>query len=90
MAAILMILLFNDNGASALDLSRAFKKADKDASAAAAEVTANGEQVVMSSEDALANAKKLVNDLNDAATGTGEFIPCTNFMVHENYSLRRL
>ena len=71
MAAILMILLFNDYGASALDLSRAFKKADKDA-AAAAEVTGDGE-VVMSSEDALANAKKLVNDLNDAATGTGEY-----------------
>jgi len=58
----LALLFLFASSSLAIDLSRGFGKSkDK-----------NGEQLpsTMSSEDALANAKKLVNDLNDASTGT--------------------
>ena len=62
---IALLLLFASSSL-AIDLSRAFSKQNKDDPAA----DASDPAAILNADDALANAKKLVNDLNDAATGT--------------------
>mmetsp|Transcript_28694 Transcript_28694/g.49537 ORF Transcript_28694/g.49537 Transcript_28694/m.49537 type:complete len:732 (-) Transcript_28694:110-2305(-) len=57
---LLALLLLFASSSLAIDLGRFGKKSKDDLE----------QQPVMTSEEALANAKKLVNDLNDAATGT--------------------
>ena len=63
---VLSILLFGTT--ESIDLRKAFNKKN-----GAAPTT---EEPAISEEDAIVNAKKLVSDLNDAATGTGEFYKC--------------
>ena len=59
---ILSILLFG--ATDSINIKNAFNKKNG---------AANTKEPAISEEDAIANAKKLVSDLNDAATGTGEF-----------------
>ena len=61
---VLSILLFDTT--ESINIKNAFNKKSGAA-------TTTTEEPVVSEEDAIANAKKLVSDLNDAATGTGEF-----------------
>ena len=63
---VLSILLFGTTE-SKIDVKKAFNKIKKNGAATTTEEPA------ISEEDAIANAKRLVSDLNDAATGTGEF-----------------
>ena len=60
---VLSILLFGTT--ESINIKNAFNKKSGAATAT--------KEPVISEEDAIANAKKLVSDLNDAATGTGEF-----------------
>mmetsp|Transcript_38686 Transcript_38686/g.83351 ORF Transcript_38686/g.83351 Transcript_38686/m.83351 type:complete len:765 (+) Transcript_38686:180-2474(+) len=67
----LTLLLVFASSSQGLDLSRAFGKKNKDDPAS----NNNGgsramEPATINAEDALAHAKRLVNDLNDASTGT--------------------
>lgn len=68
---VLSILLFGTT--ESINIKNAFNKKNNGA--------ATTEEPVISEEDAIANAKKLVSDLNDAATGTGKFhkIMCVSF-----------
>ena len=67
---IALLLLFASSSL-AIDLSRAFSKQNKDDPAAEADSPPSSDPAsIINADDALANAKKLVNDLNDAATGT--------------------
>ena len=59
---VLSIILFGTT--ESINIKNAFNKKN-----GAATTT---EEPAISEEDAIANAKKLVSDLNDAATGTGE------------------
>lgn len=61
---VLSILLFGTT--ESINIKNAFNKKNNGAATTT-------EDPVISEEDAIANAKKLVSDLNDAATGTGEF-----------------
>lgn len=61
---IVLSLLFASSSL-AIDLGRAFGKKNKDGATGSSDLP-----LALTSEEALANAKKLVNDMNDAATGT--------------------
>ena len=61
---VLSILLFGTT--ESINIKNAFNKKNNGAATTT-------EEPAISEEDAIANAKKLVSDLNDAATGTGEF-----------------
>ncbi len=61
---IILSLLFISPSTTAIDLGRAFKNKNKDDSAAA------NDDTTKPARDALADARKLINDLNDAAMGT--------------------
>ena len=61
---VLSILLFGTT--ESINIKNAFNKKRNGAATTTEEPT-------ISEEDAIANAKKLVSDLNDAATGTGKF-----------------
>jgi len=60
---VLSIILFGTT--ESINIKNAFNKKNG--------ATTTTEEPAISEEDAIANAKKLVSDLNDAATGTGEF-----------------
>ena len=59
---VLSILLFGTT--DSINIKNAFNKKNG---------AAKTKEPAISEEDAITNAKRLVSDLNDAATGTGEF-----------------
>ena len=70
--AILSLLVVSSS-TTAIDLSRAFKNKDKDDSAApspSTTTTTANDDTAKPARDALADARKLIDDLNDAAMGT--------------------
>lgn len=64
----ILSLLFVSSSTTAIDLGRAFKKNKDDSSAATS--TAVNDDATKTAGDALAEARKLIDELNDAAMGT--------------------
>jgi hypothetical protein len=61
---IALLLILTADSSAAIDLGRAFGKATKDGA------TKGGGPSDVSTEDAVKNAKQLIDDMNDASTGT--------------------